>query len=198
MIIVGADSGTSLLNERFQGDGPFVTCAVKVEAPYSTPCKVIYRKARKRRVIEGEIELALKLAREEGADEVHLDIPGGRLSRKKGDVPLISEIRDFESETGIRVLGLGKLSLAVRLAEISTATYSIVLLSDQEGKGKFSLGLPKGVYTTVKDDKREVESKSMYPWEDLKVKAVLRRRITYNTIYQNPVLRGYWVLDVTF
>ncbi|RLF91704.1 hypothetical protein DRN46_00495 [Thermococci archaeon] len=197
MIIVGADSGTSLLNERFQGDGPFVTCAVKVEAPYNTPCKVMYKKARKRRVIEGEIELALKLAREEGADEVHLDIPGGRLSRKKGDVPLISEIRDFESETGIRVLGLGKLSLAVRLAEISTATYSIVLLSDQEERGKFSLGLPKGVRTIVKDE-REVESKSMYPWEDLRVKAVLRRSVVHSVIYQNPVLRGYWVLDITF
>lgn len=197
MIIVGADSGTSLLNERFQGDGPFVTCAVKVEAPYNTPCKVMYKKARKRRVIEGEIELALKLAREEGADEVHLDIPGGRLSRKKGGVPLISEIRDFESETGIRVLGLGKLSLAVRLAEISTATYSIVLLSDQEERGKFSLGLPKGVRTIVKDE-REVESKSMYPWEDLRVKAVLKRSVVHSVIYQNPVLRGYWVLDITF
>lgn len=169
MKVVAADSGAAILNTRFEPLQIVAAATVLVEPPYREASQFlaepIFAPVENGHVlIIHELELCQTLLKEVRADLVHLDMSvGGLLVEEISPVQLRGKARskilkilpklrklatDIKRVYGIDVLAIGKESIPVRIAELTTGAHAILFACEKalkENKEQI-LGLPSKCY----------------------------------------------------
>jgi hypothetical protein len=225
--VVAADSGAAVLNERFEPLLVVAAAAVLVEPPYreTSLClaEPIFADAEKGySLIVHELELCQKLLKEAKADVVHLDMSLGGISleelsvvelsklrvssKARGQVlKILPKIRKIASAIkrvhGIEVLALGKESIPVRIAELTSGAHAILYSAEKvvREKTKLRLGLPAKCQAKILED--GVALQSLMPAEQDVVGyarddgGILGKVQTSEML--NPCARGFRLLEIT-
>jgi hypothetical protein len=224
--VVSADSGAAVLNERFEPLHIVAASAVLVEPPYcqvsSYLAEPIFTNVENgHTLVVHELELCLNLLKTVKADVVHLDMSLGRinvdelsalsLSRMrlsgKARVHLLSilpKIRklalDVKRVYNIEVIAIGKESIPVRIAELTSGAHAVLYCAEKtvkEGK-MLRLGLPTTCRAKIIEDRVTLES--LLPVEqDVKGFAKDENKILQNvqlTEMSNPCARGFRLLEI--
>ena len=168
--IIAADSSTAILNDKFEPEAIVATASILVKPPYREPsnwlAEPIFADAMKgHEVVIHEAELCRNLLGKVKADSVHLDmslggIPLEQLSpiqltdmhvsnrAKRHLLRILPKIRKIAGEIsqkyGVDVLAIGKESVPVRIAELTSSAHAILFAAEKvtkEGK-TILLGLP--------------------------------------------------------
>ena len=227
MRVVAADSGAAILNDRFDPLEVVAAVATLVEPPYreASLClaEPIFASVEKGYLlVVHELELCQKLLKEAKADVVHLDVSLGGISLEELSVVGISKLRvsskargqvlkilpkirkiaaDIKRVYGIEVLALGKESVPVRVAELTSGAHAILYSMEKAVKEntKLRLGLPVKCQPKFLDDGVALES--LIPAEQDVVgyakddKGILRKVQTSEML--NPCARGFRLLEIT-
>ena len=191
MRIIASDSGAALLDEKFQPREIVAASAVIVEPPYTQAEKdlslPIFADAGCQDLILREIELSRELLRRDHADIIHLDMTLGgicltdltfyslsemRISReaKENIRKQLPQLRKLSEEIkriySVDVIAIGKESIPVRIAELTTAAYATIYSSKKayEERTPLTLGLPTAC--TVEKTRHGVLATSLIPTED--------------------------------
>jgi hypothetical protein len=167
--VVAADSGAAILNTCFEPLQIVAAATVLVEPPYREACQFlaepIFTPVENGHVlIIHELELCQTLLKDVRADVVHLDMSvGGLLVEEISPVHLRGKARskilkilpklrklatDIKRVYGIDVLAIGKESVPVRIAELTTGAHAILFTCEKalkENKEQI-LGLPSKCY----------------------------------------------------
>ncbi|MDH5701726.1 MAG: DUF4152 family protein [Candidatus Bathyarchaeota archaeon] len=225
--MVAADSGAAILNDRFEPLEIVAAVATLVEPPYreASLClaEPIFASVEKGYLlVVHELELCQKLLKEAKADVVHLDVSLGGISIEELSVVGISKLRvsskargqvlkilpkirkiaaDIKRVYGIEVLALGKESVPVRVAELTSGAHAILYSMEKAVKEntKLRLGLPVKCQPKFLDDGVALES--LIPAEQDVVgyakddKGILRKVQTSEML--NPCARGFRLLEIT-
>ncbi len=219
--VVAADSGAATLNSRFEPLKIVATTAVMVEPPYRGAhhflAEPIFSPVEEgHALIIRELELCKKLLGKIEADIVHLDMSmGGLLVEEISPVQLRGKARssvlrilpqirklatDIKRIYDVDVIALGKESVPVRIAELTTGAHAVLYACSQalQTRGEQILGLPSKC--CVKTARRRVTLQSLMPAEhDVSGyaddnKAVLEAVQLKETL--NPRARGFRVLRI--
>ena len=170
MRIIAADSSAAVLNEKFEPLTIVATASVLVNPPYREPsaclAEPIFADASNgHEVVVHEAELCRDLLAKVKADVVHLDMslgagpleqlspiefPNMRISNraKRHLLKILPRIRRTANEItqkyGIDVLAIGKESIPVRIAELTSGAHAILYACEKAiGENKpVLLGLP--------------------------------------------------------
>lgn len=227
MRVIAADSGAAILNDYFEPVSVVAAVAVLVEPPYREAslhlAEPIFSKVEKGYLlVVHELELCQKLLKEARADVVHLDITLGGISLEEFSVVGISKLRvsskargqvlkilpkmrkiasDIKRVYGIEVLALGKESIPIRIAELSSGAHAILYSAEKAVKEntKLRLGLPAKCQTKISKD--GVSLQSLLPAEQEAVgharddKGILEKVQTVEML--NPCARGFRLLEIT-
>ena len=225
--MVAADSGAAILNDRFEPLMVVAAVAVLVEPPYreASLClaEPIFANVEKGYLlVVHELELCQKLLKEAEADVVHLDMTLGGISLEELSVVGISKLRvsskargqvlkilpkirkiaaDIKRVYGIEVLALGKESIPVRIAELTSGAHAILYSMEKAVKEntKLRLGLPMKCQPKFLDN--AVTLQSLMPAEQDVVgyakddKGILGKVQTSEML--NPCARGFRLLEIT-
>jgi len=225
--VVAADSGAAILNDRFEPLQVVAAAAVLVEPPYRENSLYlagpIFASVEKGYLlVVHELELCRELLKEAKADVVHLDMSLGGISLEELSVVGISKLRissrareqvlkilpkirkiaaDIKRVYGIEVLALGKESIPVRIAELTSGAHAILYAMEKAVKenARLRLGLPAKCQPKFLDD--AVVLKSLMPAEQDVVgyakddKGVLGKVQTLEML--NPCARGFRLLEIT-
>jgi hypothetical protein len=225
--VIAADSSAAVLNDKFEPLSIISTAAVLVEPPYREPSACLVEPvfadaANGHEVIVHEAELCRDLLGRVKADVVHLDmsldaIPLEQLSpieftnmrisskAKRHLLKILPRIRKIAGEItqkyGIEVLAIGKESLPVRVAELTSGAHAILYGCKKALKDNHPLllGLPSkcqprtdvnGVYLyslmAAEHDVRGLAEDS----EDVLKKVNIAEML-------NPVARGFRILRIS-
>jgi hypothetical protein len=225
--VVAADSGAAILNDQFEPLTVVAAVAALVEPPYRE-ASLCLAEPIFANVEEGyllvvhELELCQKLLKEVKADVVHLDISLGGISLEELSVVGISKLRvssrarrqvlkilpkirkiaaDIKRVYGIEVLALGKESIPVRIAELTSGAHAILYSMEKAVKEntKLRLGLPIKCQPKFLDD--AVALQSLVPAEQEVMgyakddKGILGKVQTSEM--PNPCARGFRLLEIT-
>lgn len=227
MRVVAADSGAAILNDRFEPLRVVAAVAILVEPPYKEAslclAEPIFANVEKGYLlVVHELELCQKLLKEAKADVVHLDVTLGGISLEELSVVGISKLRvsskargqvlkilpkirkiaaDIKRVYGIEVLALGKESIPVRIAELTSGAHAILYSMEKAIKEntKLKLGLPVKCQPKFLDD--AVTLQSLVPAEQEVVgyakddKGILGKVQTSEIL--NPCVRGFRLLEIT-
>ena len=226
MRVVAADSGAAILNDRFKPLSVVAAVAVLVEPPYREAdiylAEPIFADVKKGYLlVVHELELCRKLLKEAKADVVHLDMSLGGISLEELSVVGISKLRvsskargqvlqilpkirkisaDIKRVYGIDVLALGKQSIPVRIAELTSGAHAILYSMEKAVKEntKLRLGLPVKCQPKFLDDAMMLQS--LMPAEQDVVgyakddKGILEKVQTSEML--NPCARGFRLLEI--
>jgi len=167
--VVAADSGAAILNTHFEPLQIVASATVLVEPPYRGAIQFlaesIFAPVENGHVlIVHELELCQMLLKEVRADVVHLDMSVGGLSveeispiqlrgkARSSVLKILPKLRklatDIKRVYGIDVLALGKESIPVRVAELTTGAHAVLYTCEKalkEDKEQI-LGLPSKCY----------------------------------------------------
>ena len=227
MRVVAADSGAAILNDRFEPLEVVAAVAPLVEPPYreASLClaEPIFASVEKGYLlVVHELELCQKLLKEVKADVVHLDISLGGISLEELSVVGISKLRvsskarrqvlkilpkirkiaaDIKRVYGIEVLALGKESIPIRIAELTSGAHAILYSMEKAVKEntKLRLGLPVKCQPKFFDD--AVALQSLVPAEQEFMgyakddERILGKVQTLEML--NPCARGFRLLEIT-
>ncbi len=181
MKVVAADSGAAILNPRFEPLRIVAAATVLVEPPYREAnqflAEPIFAPAENgHALIIHELELCKELLKEVGADVVHLDMSmGGLLVEQISPVQLRGKARstvlkilpkirklatDIKRVYGVDVLALGKESIPVRIAELTTGAHAVLYTCKRALKEREEqiLGLPSKCYAVVMQNRVTLQS----------------------------------------
>jgi hypothetical protein len=225
--IVAADSSAAILNDKFEPLSIVAVTSVLVSPPYREPnsclAEPIFADAASgHEVIVHEAELCRDLLGKVKADVVHLDMSLGSISleqlspiqfanmnlsnrAKRHLLKILPRLRKIAGEItqkyGVEVLAIGKESIPVRIAELTSGAYAILYASEKAVKENQTvlLGLPskcqprineKGVYLysliTAEHDVRGFAEDSDENLKKVNIGEML-----------NPCARGFRVLKIT-
>jgi len=168
--VISADSSSAILNDNFEPLSIVATASVLINPPYREPSRFlaepIFVDARNgHEVIVHEAELCRDLLDKVKADVVHLDMSLGavpleqlspiqfsnmRLSNraKQHLLKILPKLRKIAGEMtqkhGVEVLAIGKESVPVRVAELTSGAHAILYACEKAVKENAStmLGLP--------------------------------------------------------
>lgn len=180
MKVVAADSSSAILNEKFDPLTIVATAAVLVDPPYrearASLSEPIYADANNGyEVIVHEAKLCQNLLEKTKADVVHLDISLGAISLeelspiqftnmkistigKQHLLKILPRIRKVAGEItrkyGIEVLAIGKESIPVRIAELTSGANAILYACEKTLKENqpVLLGLPSKCQPRISDE----------------------------------------------
>jgi len=184
--VVAADSGAAVLNEHFEPLQVVAASAVLVEPPYqrtsSYLAEPIFANVEDgHTLVIHELELCIDLLKTVKADVVHLDMSLGSVSveelsavslsqmhisgRARGHLlKILPKVRKLALEVkrvhNIEVLAIGKESIPVRIAELTSGAYAVLYCAEKamkEGK-MLRLGLPAKCRTKTVDGSVILES----------------------------------------
>jgi hypothetical protein len=224
--VVAADSGAAILNDRFEALCVVAVASVLVEPPYREAsfylAEPIFAPVEKgSHLVIHELELCQKLLKEVKADVVHLDMSLGGLNleelspiqlsemkisskAKKEILGILPNIRKFASGLkqvyGIDVKAIGKESIPVRIAELTSGAHAILYASEKAitERAKVTVGLPMNCQPMVSKDM--VTLQSLMPTEhDIKGYAEDEKKILEKVRFSemlNPCIRGFRVLEI--
>jgi hypothetical protein len=225
--IVAADSSAAILNDRFEPLSIVAVTSVLVSPPYREPScclaePIFADAASGHEVIVHEAELCRDLLGKVKAEVVHLDMSLGSISleqlspiqfsnmnlsnrAKRHLLKILPRLRKIAGEItqkyGVEVLAIGKESIPVRIAELTSGAYAILYASKKAVKENQTvlLGLPskcqprineKGVYLysliTAEHDVRGFAEDSKENLTKVNIAEML-----------NPCARGFRVLRIT-
>jgi hypothetical protein len=227
LIIVAADSSAAILNEKFEPLSIVAAAAVLVESPFKQPntylAEPIFVDARNGHdVIIHEAELCEKLLSTARADAVHLDMSLGALSleelspvqlsnmrisarAKRHLIRILPKLRKIAGEItrkyGIDVLAIGKESVPVRIAELTSGAHAILYAGEKVMRENQALvlGLPSRCQPRIR--RGEVYLYSLMAAEhDLRGYArdtnEMLERVNITEML-NPIARGFRALKMT-
>jgi hypothetical protein len=168
--IIAADSSAALLNEKFEPLSIVAAASVLVDSPYREAdaflAEPIFVDAQNgQEVIVHEAELCRDLINKVGADIVHLDMSLGacpveelspiqltnmRVSARARQhlLKVLPKLRKIATEItqkhSVEVLAIGKESMPVRVAELTSGAHAILYTCEKtvEDKKQILLGLP--------------------------------------------------------
>jgi hypothetical protein len=168
--VVAADSGAAVLDDHFKPLLVVAATAVLVDPPYRRAsfciAEPIFSKVEEGPLLViHELELCRNLLKEMEADVVHLDMSLGGLSLEELSAVQLSRMRisgrarrqvlkilpkirkiasDIRRVHDIEVLALGKNSIPVRIAELTSGAYAVLYSAERAVKEarKLKLGLP--------------------------------------------------------
>jgi len=219
--VVAADSGAAILNTRFEPIQIVSTSTVLVEPPYRRASRFLEESIfapveHGHALIIHELELCRKLLKETRADVVHLDLSLGGLSvgeispvqlrgkARSSVLAILPQIRKLAASIrrvhGIDVLAIGKESIPVRIAELTTGAHAILHASVKtlEENEEVILGLPTKCYTRLTQE--GVTLQSLIPGEHDVVGYAedsldLLKKVHVSEIL-NPCARGFRALKL--
>lgn len=225
--MVAADSGAAILNEFFKPLLVVAASAVLVKPPYKMVsfclAEPIFAKVEDGHLlIIHELELCQKLLKDVKADVVHLDMSLGGLSLEELSLAQLPKMRisssrarsqilkilpkirkiasDIKRVYGIEVQAIGKESIPVRIAELTSGAYAVLYSAEKvvEEKKELRLGLPARCSVKVVDDNIIVES--LEPAEQgimgsVKDHDKILGKVQTSEMF-NPCARGFRVLEV--
>lgn len=224
--MVAADSGAAILSDRFEPLCVVAVAAVLVEPPYreasSYLAEPIFAEVEKGPIlIIHELDLCQKLLKEVKADVVHLDMSLGGLNleelspiqlsemkisskAKKEILGILPKIRKIASGLkqvyGIDVLAIGKESIPVRIAELTSGAHAILYASEKAimEKAKVRVGLPMNCQQRFSKD--GVNLQSLVPIEhDVEGYAKDEKKVLEKVRFSemlNPCVRGFRVVEI--
>lgn len=227
MKVVAADSSAAVLNDHFRPLLVVAAAAVLVEPPYRKIsfclAEPIFTEVKNSHLlVVHELELCQRVLKEVKADEVHLDMSLGGLSLEELSLIRLSKMRisnrargrisrilpkirkiasDIKRVYGIDVLTIGKDSIPVRIAELTSGAHAVLYCAERAVKEKsvLRLGLPAKCSASFVGGK--VALRSLVPAEQDIVgcaeddKKVLERVQISEML--NPRARGFRVLEIT-
>jgi len=225
--VVAADSAAAVLNERFEPLQVVAASAVLVEPPYrranSCLAEPIFANVEDgHALVVHELELCINLLKTMKADVVHLDMSLGSVSVEELSAVSLSQMRisgrarghllkilpkirklalDVKRTHDIDVLAIGKESIPVRIAELTSGAYAVLYSGEKavkEGK-TLRLGLPAKCRTTTVEDGVILES--LMPAEHdvtgyAKDENKILERVQLSEM-PNPCARGFRLLEIT-
>ena len=226
MKVVAADSSSAILNDKFEPQTIVATAAVLVDPPYREARKVlskpIYADANKgHEVIIQEAELCLNLLEKTKADVVHLDISLGAIpleqlspiqftsmkistTAKQHLLKILPRIRKTAGEItrkhGIDVLAIGKESIPVRVAELTSGAHATLYACEKalEEKRPILLGLPSKCQPIISGENVQLDS-LIAAEHDVRGFAVDQSGVLKKvdvTEMLNPIARGFRTLRI--
>lgn len=224
--VVAADSGAAVLDDYFKPLLVVAATAVLVDPPYRRArfclAEPIFSKVEEGPLLViHELELCRNLLKEMEADVVHLDMSLGGLSLEELSAIQLSRMRisgrarrqvlkilpkirkiasDIRRVHDIEVLALGKNSIPVRIAELTSGAYAVFYSAERAVKEarKLKLGLPaKCQLNTFSGG---VELHSLEPAEhDVAGCARDENDVMEKVVFSemlNPRARGFRVLEI--
>jgi hypothetical protein len=225
--VVAADSGAAVLDDYFKPLLIVAATAVLVHPPYRRAsfclAEPIFSKVEEGPVLViHELELCRNLLKEMNADVVHLDMSLGGLSLEELSAVRLSRMRisgrarrqvlkilpgirkiasDIRRVHDIEVLAIGKDSIPVRIAELTSGAYAVLYSAERAVKEakKLRLGLPaKCQLNTFSGG---VELHSLVPAEHDVVghaedKNEVMKEVMFSDVL-NPRARGFRALEIT-
>ena len=224
--IIAADSSTAILNQKFEPQSIVAAAAVLVNSPYreSSGClaEPIFADAENGyEVIVHEAELCRELLATVRADIVHLDmslgaVPIERLSpiqfsgirvsnkARRHLVKILPKLRkiagDIRQKYGVEVLAIGKESIPVRIAELTSGAHAILYACDKVMKANQTvlLGLPSKCQPRPAEKRIYLHS-LIAAEHDVRgfaedTKEILKKVIITEML--NPVVRGFRALKI--
>ena len=225
--IIAADSSSAILNDMFEPLSIVAAAAVLVEPPYRevTTClaEPIFVDAKYgHEVVVHEAELCRDLLGKTKADVVHLDMSLGAMSleelspieftnmrisikAKRHLLKVLPKIRktanEIKQKYGIEVLAIGKESVPVRIAELTSGAHAILYACEKAVKEKRNvlLGLPSRCQPRFIGNKVYLYS-MMSAEHDIRGFAEDSKDVIKKvdiTEMLNPVARGFRTLRVT-
>jgi len=224
---VAADSGAAVLNERFEPLQVVAACAVLVEPPYGRAsfflAEPIFANVEDgHTLVIHELELCIDLLKRVKADVVHLDMSLGSVSVEELSAVSLSQMRISSRARGhllkilpkirklalevkqvhnIEVLAIGKESIPVRIAELTTGAHAVLYGAEKAVKGGkvLRLGLPAKCRTKTLEEGVMLES-LMSAEHDVAGYAKDENKILEKvqlTEMPNPCARGFRLLEIT-
>jgi len=225
--VVAADSGAAVLNERFEPLQVVAASAVLVEPPYhgasSYLAEPIFANVEDgHTLVIHELELCIDLLKMVKADVVHLDMSLGSVSVGELSAVSLSQMRissrarshllrilpkirklalEVKRVHNIEVLAIGKESIPVRIAELTTGAHAVLYGAEKAVKeGRLlRLGLPAKCQTKTTEDGVSVQS--LMPAEhDVAGYAKDENKILEEVQLSempNPCVRGFRLLELT-
>ena len=219
--VVAADSGAALLNARFEPLQIVATTAVLVEPPYRWANKYLAEPIFAPiedgyALIIHELEVCKRLLKDVKADIVHLDMSmGGLLVEEISPIQLRGKARstvlkilpkirklatDIKRVYGVDVLAIGKDSIPVRVAELTTGANAVLYACNKATKEGVVqiLGLPSKCYARLTQNRVTLQS-LMAAEHDVSGYAednnqVLEKVQVVETL--NPCARGFRALKI--
>jgi hypothetical protein len=223
--IIASDSCAANLDEKIQPKEIFAHSEYKLEPPCTQAEKElslpIFTDADCHNLILKEIELSRELMRRNHADIIHLDMTLGgicltdltfyrlsemRISREakeniRKQLPQLRKIaEEIRNTYSVNVLAIGKESIPVRIAELTTAAYALIYSSKKviEEEETITLGLPTAC--TVEKTRRGVIATSLIPTEDGLIGYGEDEEEVLNKVrlkeMMNPILREFRMIQI--
>jgi hypothetical protein len=225
--IIAADSASAVLNQRFEPLQVVAASAVLIEPPYTSASFIlaepIFTEVEKGHLlVVHELELCANLLKKVQADVVHLDMSLGSLSleelsavsltrmhisnkARRNVLEILPKIRkialDIKRTHDIDVLAIGKESVPVRIAELTSGAHAVLYVAEKAVNEATTqlLGLP--ATCSMKMDLGKVILQSLVPTEfDLSGHAKDDKQILEKVQISekpNPTARGFRVLEIT-
>ncbi len=226
MKVVAADSSSAILNEEFEPLTIVATAAVMVDSPYREarvwlPEPIFADASKGYEVVVHEAELCLNLLERTKADVVHLDISLGAISleelspiqftnmkistiAKQHLLRILPRIRKTAGEItrkhGIEVLAIGKESVPVRIAELTSGANAILYACEKTLKENqpVLLGLPSKCQPRISDESIYLHS-LMEAEHDVRGFAAdqseVLKKVNISEML-NPIARGFRALRI--
>ncbi len=226
MRVVAADSGAAVLNDAFEPLKVVAASAVLAEPPYTriSLClaEPIFAEVETGpQLVVHELEMCWKLLKETKADIVHLDVSLRGVTIEELSVVNLSQMRisrkarrqvlkilpkmrkiaaDIKRVYGIEVLAIGKESVPVRIAELTSGAYAVLYSAERavQKASKVRLGLP--VKCSVKIAEDGIELQSLIPAEhditgSAKDEKGVLKKVRIKEML-NPRARGFRLLEI--
>ena len=226
MKIVASDSAAATLNERYEPLRVVAACAVLVEPPYTraTSClaePIFVRVEDGYQLVVHELELCANLLKTAKADIVHLDMSLGGLSLEELTAVSLSQLRlsskarghllkvvpklrklalDIKQAYNIEVSAIGKESIPVRIAELTSGAYAALYSAEKALKEAKNIRLGLPARCSVKTSIEGIFLESLLPAEeDIKGHAVDEGNLLDKVVLTempNPCARGFRLLEI--
>lgn len=224
--MIAADSGAAILDNAFEPLQVVAASAVLVEPPYTQVSQCVAEPIFAEvetgpLLVVHELELCWNLLKEVKADVVHLDMSFRGISLEELSIVSLSQMRisrkarghilkilpkmrkiaaDIKRIYGIEVLAIGKESVPVRIAELTSGAHAVLYSSERavQRGNMMRLGLPAKCSTKIGENR--VTLQSLLPAEhDIAgfandEKGVLKKVEIKEML--NPCARGFRVLEI--
>jgi len=224
--VVAADSAAAVLDERFGPLQVVAASAVLVEPPYSRASSILAEPIFANvedghTLVIHELELCIDLLKTVKADVVHLDMSLGSVSVEELSAVSLSQMRisgrarghllrilpkirklalDVKRVHNIDVLAIGKESIPVRIAELTSGAHAVLYGAERAVKERktLRLGLPAKCRTKIIEDGVILES-LMSAEHDVEGYAKDENKILERVQLSempNPCARGFRLLEI--